>query len=129
MVDLLSKRLKDTKKELTALKTSHDRAASLLNIYSAQGTIPWPPGDTDVINISVRFSREYTAYPFFRFEIECLNYAYTNLASNIYIGTETYGADGYSIEIVAIHWEDEEYSSNFRVTSTSPIVGIDYSWG
>ena len=128
MVDLLSKQLKDAKKELTALKTSHERSASLLNIYSTQATLPWPPGGVDIVTITVRFSKEYAAYPFFRFEIESLNFAYRNYASNIYISSEAYGADGYSIEIVALHWGDEEYSSNFRVISTSPVVGIDYNW-
>lgn len=127
-INLFSKRLKDAKKELTALKTSHERAASLLNIYSTQDTLPWPPGGVDIVTIIVHFSREYTAYPFFRFEIESLNFAYRNYASNIYIGAESYGADGYSIEIVALHWGDEEYSSNFRVISTSPVVRIDYNW-
>ena len=128
-INLLTARIKAIKKELLALKTSHTKSAFLLKIFSAIGSVPIPAeGATDYAIITVNFSQDYGAYPYFRFAIEPTNLGYRNSGSNIYIGTETYGSNGYSIEVEIIQLGDEDYSNNFKITSTSPITSISYEW-
>lgn len=67
MVDLLSKRLKNAKAELTNLKTAHNRGLGLLRIYCAKHLYEdddiWPPG-MFVGTITVDFPSDSPPYPF-----------------------------------------------------------------
>jgi len=125
-INPLTMRIKAAKSELLALKTSHLKAASLLKVFSATSSVPILGSEATIATITVRFSTDYGAYPYFRLEIEPTSYIALNVGSNIYVGTETYVDNGYSIEVVIIHLGYDDFSNNFRVTSTSPIVDISY---
>lgn len=127
-INPLTMRIKAAKRELLALKMSHAKSASLLKVFSAISSVPLPPEGVDLAKITINFSGDYGAFPYFRIEIEPTGFPAFNQGSNIYIGTETYDSTGYRLVVEIAQIGVPDYSNNFKVTSTSPITSISYEW-
>lgn len=124
MADLLSQRLRNAKKELTALKTAHRRGLGLLKIYKESYTASAPPSSTAVYWITIDINFSLSAYPFVQ------HYMRTDIGDPSFISTETeieYKNSGMTIEYrQMIYGLDSEYK--FDIISTSPIESMTYDW-
>lgn len=126
-VDLLSARLKAAKRELTALKTAHERGLGNLRVYEFQDTIP-SAGHQDeawTLMISIDFDEKFSPYPFIyliptiqntglRFNVDAEGFQYTN--------------GGKSAEYKIYYSYEEAALDLYTIISTAPIINVQYRW-
>lgn len=123
-MNLLSQRIKEAKRELTALKTSHRRGLGLLKIYTQTIDAPPPSGSSIFWWLTVNVTFDLAEYPFVQ-----MYYVWDGFASLLDYGALEfqYSNDGYSIE-----YRDRVVKLGVPykiiVYSTSPIKSISYSW-
>lgn len=123
-VNLLTKRLKDAKRELTNLKTAHMRGLGYLKVYSQNLTITdGPSTGIHSFQIDITLSNEFAAYPF----TQLFPAANSNDDHSIEVEGFTY-SDGYHVRYRLLYaWGDA--SMDFvRIVSTSPITNVTYTW-
>lgn len=124
-MNLLATKIKDIKRELTALKTAHTRGLGNVKIYQKIVQIDSSGHQTGAyyMTVNVTFDRRFTAYPMAQI-----------------IPTMTSGGD-YSMEVTGMDYSDQGYTMNaelvwiyepgttsFTVESTSPVDTVTYAW-
>lgn len=121
--NLLTIRLKNAKRELTALKTAHQRGLGLLKVYSEILDVAPPSGSEWTYWLTVSVDVDLSSYPFTQF------YFVPDAPLNGQPELE-YKNNGYTIEyrlqvlrIVAVNGD-----SKIAIHSTSPIIAVSYSW-
>lgn len=124
-MNLLSQRIKDAKKELTALKTNHQRGLGMLKVYKYEYTIP-PPPDEELSFwwLSMTFTFSTSAYPFLQRDL-----VFDRISRNLmYTAQEfEYTNDGWSATISA-RYGNLNRNYEVAVYCTSPITSMSYSW-
>lgn len=132
-MNLLSQRIKEAKRELTALKTAHKRGFGLLKIYKTECLFSNIPGLTDNYiydaTTTVTFSREFAPFP--------MAFLVGNFADDITgwfaLSADAqeikYSNDGYTVTFVGT----SIYASKFDldrmfIYSTAPVSSISYNW-
>lgn len=126
--NLLVQRFKSAKRELTALKTLHQRGVGLVSIYKEIVTLTSTSTAIRGITITVNCSQDFAAYPF----IYVLGYG-ENITGKYYFAVETtsvnYINNGFTavFEGTGIYFPDY-IIPKFEVYATSPITSINYAW-
>lgn len=122
-VDLLSQRLKQAKRELTALKTAHSRGLGNLRIFSEEfdGAPSVSPGQKLTINIS--FSIAYAPYPFFQVLSRNSAISYTDHPGILDI---EYNSSGYGATVTVPSEYVFFFGGGGFALSMSPITSISY---
>lgn len=123
-VNLLSQRIKDAKRELTALKTAHMRGLGLVETYEYIGSCDYED-NKQTLTFVIEFSQEYAAYPFFQIlphwnSIGAADYNFGGMSA-------TYSNNGYTATVSMpeiLGW----YYTNYYAVSFSPIVSVTATW-
>lgn len=125
--NLLTKRLKDAKRELTNLKTAHKRGLGLIRLYDYTGkVIPPNPLEAYKMQITVDFSRSFGKNPFAQFLRLTTHPERSWVGSAIRTEWEYYDNDGYSLVILGDYYDFyEDDTSQFTIISTSPITNVE----
>lgn len=122
-VNLLSQRLKDVKRELTALKTVHMRGLGSMRTFTQKVIVP-QDGHTGIhdITVVVTTDNQYAPYPFISlFPAGTRDGDWTLELTNIFYN------NSYTITFKLL-WLYDEGTNAFYVTSFSPIKNITYAW-
>lgn len=124
-VDLLSLRIKEAKRELTALKTAHKRGLGNVKIYTYDFNIDPTGHDTGIWELVVRvdFDSSFAAYPF----VYIAPQIGQSFSYSLEVATTDYRNDGYTAFVRCI-WGYENGMTKSTVVSTSPIVNVSYTW-
>lgn len=125
-INLLSKRIKDIKRELTNLKTSHKRGVGNIKIFSQKVNVDVTGHESDFsyFYIVVNLNRNYAPSTFVNFYPIMDNDGLSSFSETIKMN---YSDDGYSVRVLTI-WSYEAGLSSFWIDSLSPIDSIDYYW-
>lgn len=126
--NLLVQRFKSAKRELTALKTLHQRGVGLVNIYKETVTLTSSSTGIKDITITVNCSQDFAAYPF----IYILGYG-ENITGRYYFAVETTSVNYVNNGFTAVFEGTGTYFPDyiipkFEVYATSPITSINYTW-
>lgn len=125
-VDLFSVKLKEVKRELTALKTAHKRGLDGLKIF--EYPLQLTGYDDDVYNLSVTltFDSAFTSYPFVSCSPQCDSSTYLANADMISMDYTNGGMGAvYVFEWFALTTIDP-YTILFK--SSVPIVDVSYTF-
>lgn len=119
--NLLGERLKNAKRELTALKTAHRRGLGLLKVYKEEYTVTAP--STEAYWLTIDLEIKGAIYPFVQL------YAKTNdSGSTVARGAEfEYKDGGKTAEFRVVCWDDK-LNYDLVVYSTSPIESMKVEW-
>lgn len=129
--NMLVERLKFAKRELTALKTAHRRASSLLKIYSywySFSDFNIPVGYLGDALVTIQFSSRFAAYPF----VYGIGNTYFGQSQGSYLVLTSYGTawfeftnSGFTVKLHAsIAYYNQYGLTGFYIKSTSPIISI-----
>jgi len=123
-MNLLSLRIKEAKKELTALKTNHRRGLGMLKVYKYTYTLPAPSDSKDFWWLNMSFTFSMSAYPFLQKDL-----THETIGRNLLYEAEEfeYTNDGWGATI------NTRYMRTTRdyvvaVYCTSPITSMNWSW-
>lgn len=124
-MNLLSRKIKDIKRELTAMKTAHARGLGNVIIYRRNVDVD-PTGHqtgAHYLYVTIEFDRRFSSYPFAQiYPKELENGDYT-----MEIVGHDYSNGGYTM-IAKLLWIYEEGTTSFTVESTAPTTSVNYSW-
>lgn len=129
MTDLLVQRLKNAKRELTALKTAHRRGLGNLKTYYYKYNVPSEGHEEGYIwhlVITVHFNRAFAAYPFAQL-LGARLYGTGSFVTLLDVATLQYIDDGYGLEVGCLYEYDEE-NNTFVILSSAPVDSISYEW-
>lgn len=124
-MNLLSTRIKDIKKELTALKTAHVRGFGNVKIYHQLVQVNPAGHETGAsyMNVTITFDRRFAAYPLAQF--------YPTMLPNGDYSMDVTGLDytdqGYTMRVELV-WIYEPGTTSFTIESTSPTDAVTYTW-
>lgn len=132
-MNTLAQRLKYAKRELTDLKTAHRRGLGLLKIYKTAynlGSVAGIQQDTfQNAQISVRFSSEYSSYPYAYIMGDSIYLYGSTLLSSSESEKIEYKDNGYSILLSARILYAPSYGlKNIYLFSTIPPSSINFNW-
>lgn len=122
--NLLVQRLKFAKRELTALKTAHQRGLGLLKVYSKTIVIQPPSGSATFYWLTIDLEFSISNYPFIQM------YLVENDISDTPTNTlpefeYTNGGNKAEYRLVL---QNTGTTYSIRFNSTSPIASTNYSW-
>lgn len=124
-MNLLATKIRDIKRELTALKTAHTRGLGNVKIYQKLVQVDPSGHQTGAyyMNVTITFDRRFAAYPLAQFYP-------TMLANGEYtmdiVGLD-YADSGYTLRTELV-WVYEAGTSSFTIESTSPVDTVTYTW-
>ena len=126
MSNLLSQKLRNTKKELTALKTAHQRGFGNVRIFSHRIDLDTSGHETNIwyLNVTINFSQNFSSYPFVTFVPAMDNSGRTSIFETVGID---YGNGGFSLSSRMLYIYESGLNS-FWVYSTTPITSSSYTW-
>lgn len=126
MINLLSQRLINAKRELTALKTAHARGIGNLMVYRRNEQLTSPGATTEdyEITINITFSQEFSAYPFVNI-VEGVEPATVSLFT---FNQFEYTNSGMSATVLATGRFEAGASMPYQILSLAPIVSITTNW-
>lgn len=126
-VNLLTKRLKAARSELTALKTTHTRGIGLLRLYSQILTIDGSgqTGGVHELDVTISLNTSYASFPFVQvspainddngYTMEIDGFTYTN----------GYNLRYHLLWLVRANSGD---TNKLQIVSSSPITSVNYEW-
>lgn len=121
--NLLTERLKFAKRELTALKTAHNRGIGNLRIYNKYCSELSTHLD-QTLTITINFSTNFTAYPFFQ-----VIQAGGSIGQRDWTGMDaTYSNNGYRVVVTVYDINAWYMSFGFYILSTAPVESVSYSY-
>lgn len=124
-VNLLTKRLKDAKRELTNLKTAYTRGLGFLRVYDQILTITDGQSGMHELDVIITLDNNFAEYPYAQlfpainesngYTMEVDGFSYTN---------------SYQVRYHLLWWEraSSTGTNSLRVLSSSPIKEITYNW-
>lgn len=124
-MNLLATKVKEIKRELTALKTAHTRGLGNVKIYHHLVQVDPSGHETGAyyMYVTITFDRRFAAYPMAQF--------YPTMLANGDYTMELTGLDytdqGYTMEAELV-WIYEADTTSFTVESTSPVDTVTYTW-
>lgn len=126
-VDLMSVRLKECKKELTALKTAHLRGLGTLKIYDYEGTIPDIGDGFWYVTAQVSFDDNAAPFPFTYVELGADDDG-TDYTVQLDVEETYYDTSGKNmyIKMLWIYFPSLP-QARFRIVSTAPFE-VSLSW-
>lgn len=123
-VNLLTKRLKAARSELTNLKTASTRGLGFLRVYGQNLTLTDAPGSGfHELDVTVTLDSSFAPYPF----VQLLPGVDSNYEHSLEIDGFTY-QDQYHVRYHLLYGFGVNDANFFRVVSTSPITNITYNW-
>lgn len=127
--NMLVERLKYAKRELTALKTTHQRGLGLLKVYTVSYIIQPPDTSAVVLTLKLIINFSGIAYPLAGF------FPYSDDPTDLWGGalfattpSFLYTNNGYTIEFEEAIVAASGVLYKIFVYSTSPISSISYTW-
>lgn len=125
-VDLLSVRLKEAKRELTALKTAHKRGLGGLKVF--QDYLEFDIAGSSIasgrwmLDMTIEFDDKFPEYPFLTAMGQCSN----SYVSNVDIVSMDF-TDGHTLK-AQFNWENKSGLDPYRIYfySNSPIISYEY---
>lgn len=124
-MNLLATKIKEIKRELTALKTAHTRGLGNIKIYDYFVQVDPSGHQTGAyyLNVTITFDRRFAAYPMAQF--------YPTMLDNGDYSMELTGLDfadsGYTMKAELV-WIYEAGTASFTIESTSPVDTVTYTW-
>ena len=125
-VDLLSVRLKECKRELTALKTAHQRGLGELKIFRYPLQISGYNDHVYELTVTVDFDPNFTAYPFVSCTPQCDPVYFLNKADIISFDFTNNGRGAVFVFSWFAFTQIEPYTIMFH--SSVPIVNVEYEF-
>ena len=124
-MNLLATKIRDIKRELTALKTAHTRGLGNVKIYQKIVQVDSSGHQTGAyyLNVTITFDRKFAAYPMAQFYPTML----TNGDYTMKIIGLDYADSGYTMR-AELAWIYEPGTASFTVGSTSPVDTVTYTW-
>ena len=125
--NLLVQRMKAAKREITALKTAHQRGLNLKVFSEERYFTNSEIGFYDGV-ITVTFDQGFAAYPFAYVLGHTLNPDQMEFYS-VRVDSVVYRDNGYTMDFIgSFVYYPEDITNRFSVYSTSPITSISYRW-
>lgn len=132
-MNTLAQRLKFAKRELTNLKTAHQRGFGLLKIYATEYKFSDIPGLSpnfyDNATTTINFSKDFAPYPFayIKGPIDITESDFVFLSVNV--EQIEYKNNGYTV----VFKGEAVYSSAYHLDkmilySTSPPISVSFDW-
>ena len=125
ITNLLSKRLKLAKREITALKTYHLRGIGNMIVYQSAVQITYS-GGSRLLNLTVYFNSSSTPYPFVQVYGEMKSGG--NHEYNLRVLGGGYTNDGHTYKMMGVYLVEDGLNS-IHIESTVPPESISYKWG
>jgi len=126
-VDLMSVRLKECKKELTALKTAHRRGLGTLKVYDYKGTIPDIGDGFWDVTAHVAFTPESAPFPFTYVELAADEDG-TDYKVQLDVEESYYDTIGKNMTIKMLWLRVPSFPpARFRIVSTAPFT-VSLTW-
>lgn len=126
-VDLMSVRLKEAKRELTALKTAHRRGLGTLKVYDYKGTIPDIGDGFWDVTAHVSFNDDAAPFPFTYIELGADDDG-TDYTVQLEVEETSYDTDGKNMDIKMLWiYFPSLPPARFRIVSTAPFE-VSLSW-
>lgn len=128
MTDLLSRRIKYAKKELTALKTAHRRGLGNVKIYKYVYDFSSTSINVGTMSVTVNFNQTFSEYPF----VFLVGYEPTQqllYASSMDARQIVYFNNGYSVKFTgpAICYPTA-IEPKVNIYSTAPVSSVSHVW-
>lgn len=120
-MNLLSQRIKEAKRELTALKTAHKRGLGNLIVFNKYCE-EMSTHQSTPLTITINFDTKYAPYPLFQVML-------SGSATRLFGGQNvSFSNNGY--QATSVVYEDLAFfmSYGFYVLSTAPVESISYRY-
>lgn len=126
--NMLVDRLKAAKRELTALKTAHQRGLNNLRVYTKDQDVPYSGHEQGIwdLNITIKFDTSFPSFPF-AYILPARLSGSGIFATVLEQATAQYIDGGYGMKIGTAYYYSPEDNS-FSIVSTAPVTSVSFEW-